>query len=210
MYKFKNIKVLLLIILLNLLSLFLLNNIIYSEDILYNIFKNEIEIKRIDILITLFNQYNVFLLILFPIIFLVKVYFITIIIFIGIKFFEIKISFDNTFKIVIFAYFIPLISSIVKNIYFYLYPPSNIELVESFNPLGLTFLLKINSIPKYLLYPLQQLNLYEVGYWLLLSYGINTLGNIEFKKALKVTTLSYGVGLAIWCVFVVFIQLQFS
>ena len=39
---------------------------------------------------------------------------------------------------------------------------------------------------------------------------IKKYGNIEFKKALKITSLSYGVGLLIWCIFIVFLQLQFS
>ena len=57
---------------------------------------------------------------------------------------------------------------------------------------------------------IQQLNLFEVAYWFLLAYGIKSLGNIDFKNGLKITSLSYGVGLAIWCIFIVFLQLQFS
>ena len=83
-------------------------------------------------------------------------------------------------------------------------------MLQNYNPLGVSGFLKNDTIPKYLLYPIQQLNLFEVAYWFLLAYGIKSLGNIDFKKALKITSLSYGVGLAIWCIFIVFLQLQFS
>lgn len=132
------------------------------------------------------------------------------VIYVGIKLTELEISFENCFKIVLITEIISITSAIARTLNFYIYPPISIDSLQNFNPLGLSSLLKNDTIPKYLIYPIQQLNLFEVGYWLLLAYGIKSFGNIEFKKALKITSLSYGVGLAIWCIFIVFLQLQFS
>lgn len=170
---------------------------VYSENLIYNIIENSKKINYISYFI-------------YPIILFVKIMLTSIIIYIGVNIFEIKIIIKDCFKISLISEFILSIYAVFKTLYLYIYPPYNLIEIQNFNPFGLSVFFINKSIPKYLLYPLQQLNLFELGYWLLLSYGIKTLGNVEFKKALKVTTLSYGVGLGIWCIFVVFIQLLFS
>jgi hypothetical protein len=188
----------------------LANNLIITENIYFTSLDKVLTIKKIEALI-IFNKKAEFVTYLFlPIIITLKYISISIIIFIGIKLFDININFKNCLKIVILADTIPLISSFSKALYFYIYPPKNFDVIQNFNPFGLATLFKNDSIPKYLLYPIQQLNLFEVAYWIFLAYGLQTYGNIEFKKGLKITSLSYGVGLLIWCVFIVFLQLQLS
>jgi hypothetical protein len=190
--------------------LWVTNNIIITDTFYFISFEKFMSIKRIEELIN-FNKKSEWLsYILLPIVNNIRYNFIAIIIFIGIHLYEIELSFKNCFKIVLLADIIPLVSTIIKILYFYIYPPSNFVVLQNFNPLGLSSLISTDSIPKYVLYPIQQLNLFEVGYWLLLSYGIKSLGNVDFKKALKITSLSYGVGLLIWCIFIIFLQLQFS
>jgi len=190
--------------------LWITNKIIITETFYFISFEKFMSIKRIEELID-FNKKREWLsYILLPIVNTIKYILTAIIIFIGIKLYEIEINFKNCFKIVLLAEIIPLVSTITKILYFYIYPPNNFEVLQNFNPLGISSFLKNDAIPKYLLYPIQQLNLFEVGYWLLLAYGIKSLGNVDFKKALNITSLSYGVGLLIWCIFIVFLQLQFS
>ncbi len=186
------------------------NNIIITETFYFVSFEKFMSIKRIEELIDFNKKSENLTYILLPIINTIRYIFNAILIFIGIKFYELEINFRNCIKIVLFAETIPLLSSITKTLYFYIYPPGNFEVLQNFNPLGFSSFLKNDAIPKYLLYPIQQLNLFEVSYWLLFAYGIKCLGNINFKKALKITSLSYGVGLLIWCIFIVFLQLQFS
>ena len=208
-----NIKLLLYIILISLFYVsisWIANNIIITETFYFVSLEDIMSIKRIEELIDLNKKNEWLTYILLPVVNTIKYSFAAMIIFIGIKLFELEVSFKNCFKIILFAEIIPILSSITKTLYFYIYPPSNFEVLQNFNPLGVSSFLNNDAIPKYLLYPIQQLNLFEVGYWLLLAYGIKSLGNVDFKKALKITSLSYGVGLLIWCIFIVFLQLQFS
>jgi hypothetical protein len=186
------------------------NNIIITETFYFVSFEKFMSIKRIEELIDFNKKSESLTYIVLPIVNTIRYIFAAILIFIGIKLYELEINFRNCIKIVLLAEMIPLLSSITKTLYFYIYPPSNFEVLQNFNPLGVSSFLNNDAIPKYLLYPIQQLNLFEVGYWLLLAYGIKSLGNVAFKKALKITSLSYGVGLLIWCIFIVFLQLQFS
>jgi len=208
-----NIKSFLCVILISLFYIaisWVANNIIITETFYFVSLENILSIKRIEELINLNKKNEWLTYILLPVVNTIKYSVTAMVLFIGIKLFELEVSFMNCFKIILFAEIIPLISSITKTLYFYIYPPNNFEVLQNYNPLGLSSFLKNDTIPKYLLYPIQQLNLFEVGYWLLLAYGIKSLGNVNFKKALKITSLSYGVGLLIWCIFIVFLQLQFS
>ncbi len=186
------------------------NKIIFNEIFYYSILSDKFSIKSIEEIIQFKNKYEWVTYILLPFINVIKYSIVTIIIYIGIKFFEVKLNLTECFKIVLLAELIPLISSITKSLYFYIYPPSDLEVIQNFNPLGLGSLLNNENIPKYLFYPIQQLNIFEVSYWFLLAYGIMFLGKINYKKALQIISLSYGFGLVIWCIFIVFLQLQFS
>ncbi len=190
--------------------MFLLNKIVFTDSFYYIILSNKFSYDRILDFISLNKNIQWISYIFFPILFTIRIFCISVIIFIGIKLFEIDIILSNCFKVVLLAEIISLFASITRTLYFYIYQPSNLEELQFFNPLGLSIFLKIDTIPKYLLYPIQQLNLFEVGYFLLLAYGIKINGKINYKMALQITSLSYGVGLAIWCIFIVFFQLQFS
>jgi hypothetical protein len=200
----------LIIVFIYLIIVWINKNIIFDVNFYYRIWQSKFSIDRIENLIIQNNKLSILSYLIWPIILYIKWLLISLVLYIGVILFEIKISFQNCFSIILIAEFIPLTSTITKTLYFYIYPPSNIEYLQNFNPLGLSCLFKNESIPEYLLFTIQQLNLFEVGYWLLLAFGIKSLGNVDFKKALKITSLSYGVGLAIWCIFIVFLQLQFS
>lgn len=210
MYQIKNINILIFILIVYYIIIFIQNHIIITDTFYFLSLENIMSIKRIEELIDLNKKNEWLTYILLPVVNTIKYSVTAMVLFIGIKLFELKVSLMNCFKIILFAEIIPLISSIIKTLYFYIYPPNNFEVLQNYNPLGVSSFLKIDTVPKYLLYPTQQLNLFELGYWLLLAYGIRSLGNVDFKKALKITSLSYGVSLLIWCIFIVFLQLQFS
>ena len=206
----KNSHKIIFLIGLNFILMFLSSKYIFTDSLLLKSLGNLYSYDKILDIIILNKKLAWISYLVFPFMYTLKIICISILILIGIKLFEIEININNCIKIILLAEIMPIISSIIKILYFYIYPPTNLEVLQNFNPLGVSSFLNNDAIPKYLLYPLQQLNLFEVGYWLLLAYGIKSLGNVDFKKALKITSLSYGVGLLIWCIFIVFLQLQFS
>lgn len=189
---------------------FFAKKVIFTESFYYNYFYNKISYSEIENILKFKKKYDLFAFIFIPFFLFLRILTCSILIYISTYFFEINLELKKCFKIILYAESIPLITAIINTLYFYIYSPKGIEEIQNFNPLGLISLLKHDTIPKYLIYPLQQINFFEVGYWLLLAYGIKSLGNVDFKKALKITSLSYGVGLLIWCIFIVFLQLQFS
>lgn len=210
MFNFKNSNGLLFIVGVNILLLYLYNHIIFTDQFYIATLSSRYDYNKIISLITFNRNIEWTTYILFPIVYILKIISLASIVYIGIKLFEIAISLRDCVKIIIIAEIIPVAISVFKILYFYIYPPKSIQELQYFNPFGLSFFFKEEAIPQYLVYPLLQLNLFEVAYWCVLAYGIKLLGTISFNKAFQITASGYGVGMTIWILFIVFLQLQFS
>ena len=147
------------------------NNIILNDTYYYSIFSRKYDLNKIEEVILLTRKYEWISYLITPIFLIIKWGMTSAVIYVGIKLTELEISFENCFKIVLITEIIPITSAIARTLNFYIYPPISIDSLQNFNPLGLSSLLKNDTIPKYLIYPIQQLNLFEVGYWLLLAYA---------------------------------------
>jgi hypothetical protein len=79
---------------------------------------------------------------------------------------------------------------------------------ETFAPLSLYSLIGASSVPAWLTYPLQTLDLFQVAYCLLLAAGLCYYLPIPFKKACWLVLGSYGT--AIVCCMIVFTFFIFS
>jgi hypothetical protein len=86
-----------------------------------------------------------------------------------------------------------------------------------FQPLSTMELLNAKSIDPLFVYPLSLINVFELGYFLVLAWLLVNVINeaneerpVGFGKSLKLVTASYGSGLLLWVVFVMFITLNLS
>ncbi|MDE3234952.1 MAG: hypothetical protein KGO81_03280 [Bacteroidota bacterium] len=132
------------------------------------------------------------------------------ILYIGLFFYNQNVAYKNCFKIMQMAELAMLLAASAKLIYFIFNTPQTIQDVQYFYPLAITQFFTLKQIASYLVYPLQQFNLFELGYWVLITSGIQTFTQKNFWQSLKITASSYGVAMFIWLLFIVFIQLQFS
>lgn len=78
-------------------------------------------------------------------------------------------------------------------------------------------LLNTSSINPLFIYPLNLLNIFELGYFLVLAWllvGVineaNEQRQVKFGQSLKLVTASYGSGLLLWVLVVMFITLNLS
>lgn len=76
----------------------------------------------------------------------------------------------------------------------------SMETLQTYYPISLLNLRGLISTEKWLAYPLQLVNLFELFYWGILTWGIWELSEnkISFPKSLGLTTITYGVGLLFW------------
>ena len=204
MKKYSNLNTILLIILLVFISLVLIgiaNKCILTVDF-YE--RNGQPVSGIPSLESVVYQNIQKVIYLYSAIYLVvKIFFIAIIIFTGLYFFEVKTSFSNILRVVVQAEFIFLIPAIIKIWWFYYYnDQATLETWQKF------YFLSAASLSEYVkpafLYPLQTLNAFELSYWFLLAAGIRSVTDIDFDRSLRAVLYSYIPALLIWMIMVVF------
>ncbi|QCX53499.1 hypothetical protein [Elizabethkingia sp. JS20170427COW] len=122
-----------------------------------------------------------------------------------------KVEFKDFLFIVLVAEFIFIIAGFYKFVNFYWIEPNfTLEDLQTYYPISLINLREYISTEKWMAYPLQITNLFEVFYWVILVYGITELSEnkVKFGKAFSLVSITYGVGLLFWVGIVCFIILS--
>src|ERR1700753_573570 len=110
---------------------------------------------------------------------IVKICIITLLLYTALFLSEKQVSFEKILKVVIYAEFIFLIPATIKIIWFHWnYPHPTLQQWNTtyiFSALSL-----VPSAPADMTYLLQSLNVFEVGYWFLLAYGLSRISTNNF------------------------------
>jgi hypothetical protein len=146
-----------------------------------------------------------------PIILLIKTHLIATVINIGSYFYDYEISYSKVYNIVLKSEFIFLLAIFAKGARFYLYQPDFTILdFQNFYPLSMLNIVDYKSLDPWMIYPFQTLNLFEVGYVLLLTFFMKKALNIKFLDSFLLIAISYGTSLLLWITTVMFIILNYS
>lgn len=188
----------------------LTNSLIFTESYYYSALGSQLNTERIAVIIEMSRKLQWLSYLILPLLLLLKCVLIAGVIFSGLFLFDKKISFGDCYQIVMIAELSTIFAALAKFICFLIHKPETIQDIQFFYPLSLVQLFTVKQLPTYLIYPLQQFNLFEVAYWFLIAAGINAYTEKSFEQSFKIVASSYGVGLGIWVLFVVFIQLQFA
>ena len=107
-----------------------------------------------------------------------------------------KLSFKAIFKIVLFAESAFAAGVLLKLLLLaFSKDIESLSQFETFAPMSLFSLCNPSAIPAWLTYPLQTLDLFQVGYFLLLAAGLCYYMNMPFKESLRFVLCSYGAGI---------------
>jgi hypothetical protein len=112
-----------------------------------------------------------------------------------------KVQFSDLLSLVLIAEFVFIIAGSYKFVNFYWINTNyTIEELQTYYPISLLNIRQYISIEKWLVYPLQLVNLFELSYWMILAWGIWELSEqkISFLKSLGLITFTYGIGLFFW------------
>jgi len=209
--EYMNNKIILILILFSTfycILLFVTNKYILTENVYYNLLSDRYDIDRIEQLLKFNDKVSWISYVTFPVFIFLKWLFIGGAIYIVYYLRDKPVSFGKCLRIVAFAEIAMLLALYVKLFYFLIHRVESFTMFQSFSPLSILNLLSLSSIPTYLIYPFQLLNLFELLYWLLLSYGLYIEWEGKFKNALKVIFWSYGMLLVFWVVLSIFIKIQ--
>ena len=123
------------------------------------------------------------------------------------------VKFRDILFVVLIAEFVFVIAGFYKFFNFYLVETDyTLETLQTYYPLSLINFKEAISAEKWLAYPLQLANIFEIMYWGVLAWGIWQLADkkISYQRSLGYVALTYGVGLLFWVGVVCFLILSVS
>ena len=123
------------------------------------------------------------------------------------------VKFRDILTVVLIAEFVFIIAGFYKFFNFYLIDTDyTLETLQTYYPLSLINYKEAISTEKWLAYPLQLANVFELMYWGVLAWGIWQLVDkkISYQRSLGYVALTYGVGLLFWVGVVCFLILSVS
>lgn len=152
-----------------------------------------------------------------PVIVFFIILFTSILLFIGVLLSELKIEYGRLFKVALLAEFVFVISVLTRLVMLIFFKEISTFEDLQFQPFSILEILNTEIIDKLFIYPLGLINLFELGYLLVLAWlmrsvlnSANEMHQITYIKSLKVVALSYGSGLLLWVIIVIFTTLNMS
>ena len=124
-----------------------------------------------------------------------------------------NVKFRDILFVVLIAEFVFVIAGFYKFFNFYLVETDyTLETLQTYYPLSLINFKEAISTEKWLAYPLQLANIFEIMYWGVLAWGIWQLADkkISYQRSLGYVALTYGIGLLFWVGVVCFLILSVS
>ncbi|MET3536465.1 hypothetical protein [Chryseobacterium limigenitum] len=112
-----------------------------------------------------------------------------------------KIKFGDFVFLVLIAESIFIVAGFYKFINFHwINTDYTLEDIQTYYPMSLINIKEHMSTEKWLAYPLQLVNLFEVFYWVFLAWGVRELleEKISYVKSFGLVALTYGIGLLFW------------
>lgn len=209
-YKLSRTKLFILILLINFFLLWISKAVLINDIVFYNTYSEQLTYERAMELFRKMRELSWITYIIIPIVLFLKFLIITIVLYVGVFFFNYNriVSFGNIFRIVIASEIVFAFASFVKFIWFFLFA-GNYDLndLNFFYPLSLINLFNTAEIGRLWIYPLQVLNLFQVLYLISISYGLQKFG-VKAAHSEKLVLSSYLPALTIWIVLIMFLTID--
>lgn len=207
----KNNLTLFLLIFITVLFSFLSKALLKLDDVLLNSLFEEYSYNQVQEIIQFKQKWEWLGYIILPLLLLLKIAIIAAILDLGCFLFSKEIKYKKLFNIVVKAEFIFLLVIIVKTAWFYFFQTNySLEDLQYFYPLSALNIIGYEGLQPWFVYPFQVLNLFELAYWFILAYLLGKELESTTDKGLSIVASSYGVGLLIWVVGVMFLTLNMS
>ncbi|WP_299363044.1 hypothetical protein [Winogradskyella sp.] len=186
-------------------------NLLNTEALFVNSLAEQLTAQQIEELFEIQKKWEWLGYAIIPLLLLLKIVIISAIIDLGCFLFNLKLKYRKIFGMVTKAEFVFLLVIVCKTLWFYFFKDNyTLEDLQYFYPLSALSMVGYEGIDAWWIYPLQTFNLFELAYWLILGYLLGKALNKTTDKGLSIVASSYGVGLLIWVVGVMFFTLNMS
>ncbi len=190
------------------LVLFIQQRYILTDQVYYNTLGEQLTIERIDALLQIRQKWQWLSYVLIPVMLLVQVLFISICLSAGAILLDYKISFRRIFAMVVKALAVFAIGKIVHALLLQFMDVQTMDDLLRAEVFSLLGWIDKGGLPDWILYPLSVVNIFEALFWLLLAGGMGYLLEKRWTRMIGFVAATYGIGLLVWVLFIVFLQLN--
>lgn len=190
------------------LVLYIQQKYVLTEQVYYNTLGEQLTIERIDTFLRARANWAWLSYSLIPLVLFLQALLVSICLATGAILLDYKTKFGALFGMVVKA---AVIYAVGKLMYMTVVQFMDIETIEDLMRADIFSLLgwmSAENVPTWLHYPLSVVNVFELGFWLLLAGGMGYLLEKPWTKMLGFVAATYGVGLLVWVLFIVFLQLN--
>lgn len=185
--------------------------VLISDNLIYDFYSEQLSFEQIDSLLKQQKQMEWVAYVAVVIFYLFKILSVSICVFIGFFFLDKPIRFKSILSSVITADIVFFIPIMIKIIWFaFIVDHYSLMDIQQFYPLSLLNFFDTSTIAIWLLYPLQIVNAFEVLFWFALAYQLKEYLKNDFTESFKFVLTTYGSGLFVWVIFVVFLTVNNS
>lgn len=190
---------------------FTIDYVLISDDLVFSALGDQLSYERINDIIDSDKKFRWLSYLLLPIFLLLKFFMVGFSLsLLGIMT-GIENSFIQFFKSVVVAEFVFVLPFLLKVLWFgFIQTDYSLSDIQYFSPLSIFGLFQPEEVQSWLIYPLQLLNLFELAYWCILAWQLKDLLNRDFAGSLGFVASTYGVGLLLWVIFVMFLTVSLT
>jgi hypothetical protein len=209
--------ILITLIVINIILTFSSQYLFIDDSLYYESLGNQLAIQRIDEILAMSKKWQWIGYAFIPLVILLRTFYTAVFLYIGVFFAEIRLEFGKLFKIALLADFVYILAGFAKLVILIFFREVSTLDDLQFQPLSVMELVNKSHVDTLFVYPLSLLNLFELGYFItlawLLAVALRESGGEHphgFGKSIKLVTASYGSGLLLWVILVMFVTLNLS
>lgn len=187
------------------------NYVLISDEMYFDLFGEQLAYERIVEMVESGKNWRWLGYVTLPVFIFIKCFLVVCCLSVGVLVTNIATSIKDIFRVVIIAETVFIIPSLVKIIWFGIFfTDYTLQDLQYFSPFSLLNVIDRENVDVWYVYPLQLVNVFELVYWVALTYGMMSVTQSGFLKMFRLVALSYGVGLLLWAVCVVFLTVSIS
>lgn len=188
---------------------FMNHKLLLNEAVYWNSFGEQLSLAKIQHILAEQRKWIWLIYLFIPVLYLLKFLAASLCLSIGSILWDMGISYRSLFRIVLVAEGIFLIPAITKVYWFsQIQTKYALKEVSSFSPWSLFNYLPWDQSSGPLAIASHSFDAFEILYWFVLAGGIFLVSKHSYQSSLKLVMSSYGVGLLIWVLFLIFIELS--
>ncbi len=202
---------------LGILLTFAVQYLFLTDTLLHQTFGGQLAFERVSAMVSLSKKWQWVGYAAIPVVVLLRVFYTSVFIYTGLYFADIAKGFGRIFKVALWADSVFVLSGVAKLVILLFFKEVSTLHDLQFQPLSVLELTDQSAIDAIFIYPLSLLNLFELGYFVALAWLLRDMLNAEQPEirvhrgeTIRLVTLSYGSGLLLWVIMVMFISINLT